>query len=108
MAAVAALGRRLAREHFGRLPKQCLMSVDDVFCEFAVDVSMLVSFVIRDELFRRLAQQHRVAKLDRLVAATTLDQFGVRLEDAEHAVAGGNGFPCIPTRRLAHDLLHRR
>ena len=43
-----------------------------------------IGFVVGDELLRRLAEQHHVPELHRLLAAATLQQFRVRLEDADY------------------------
>jgi hypothetical protein len=70
---------------------------------------MAVGFVVGDEFLARLAQQHHVPELHRLLAAAPLEQFRVRLEDAIHPL-GGRHLLALKLRPpgLIHHPLHRR
>ena len=64
--------------------------------------------IIGDELLSGLCQQYLVAKLDRSTTPATLDQFRVRLKDAEHFVAVGDLFAIEhPSPSDLGHLLHR-
>src|SRR3989304_7244559 len=89
------------RQHLRTLSEQLLVTLDHRLGQVGIRLLLLINLVVSDELLRRLAQQHLVAELHRLLPPPTLDQLRVRLEQAEHAIAGRNrlAVPPGPPRR---------
>lgn len=95
-------------QHFRPLAEPLFMTLDHLSGQRAVGRSLGEHLVVRDEFLRRPAEEHRVPELHRLFPPPTLDQLGVRLEDAEHPLARGDLLPLqLRPPRLDDHLPHR-
>src|SRR5215469_7158471 len=97
----------LVHRHTQRLaPKLILMTIHHLRKHRRLRRTLFVQNTIRDKLLTRLSQKNQMPKFNRLVLLTLLNQFRVRLEQAEHFFLVLNLFTVESPPSNGNDLLH--